>query len=480
MELCDFELAVLKGLRKCGVPLFSFNSDADLVNDVCAGAELNGTSFVPQSKKLRLGVGVSGGADSVSLLVSLCHLSKFFEFEVYALSVNHNIREEKESLSDSEYVVCLCKKLEKLGFCIEGHIVSLPKGLVSEVMLERKNGLEEAARFLRYKEFEKFSKEKNIDFFCLAHNQNDQIETILMRFIQGSSLIGINEKRGIFVRPLLDLNRISIEKYLLGLKIQWKTDSTNSENNYLRNRIRNVLVPVLDENFAMWRQGVLASGVKAKDDFDAILESYGKVFENAFKEGKMSSFDFMKLPLSVRIKILFNRVMELGFEGRFPYRIIRNFSLNLKKTSALGIDFFEECGFIFVKKSQNKATESCFFAIIEEDGRFSFPFGFIDVQTENGSSSLIFENSQNGKTFVLRNVRLPVCVRSAEISDCVFQSDGKRKSVRDVFSSWHVPSSLRKLIPVVQRLDDYGFEISCIPASIFGYSDWIVRGENEY
>ncbi len=148
------------------------------------------------SQNSRVGVAVSGGADSVALLVSLVEI--LGKKNIFVITVNHNIRPSEESKADADFVFELCKKIGV--FC---KIAEIERGIVLQTAKIRGGGTEEAARFLRYLEFEKFLKEKSLDFLCLAHTQNDQIETLLMRFLQGSSqLSGIARRRGAFCRPL--------------------------------------------------------------------------------------------------------------------------------------------------------------------------------------------------------------------------------------------------------------------------------------
>ena len=207
-----------------------------------------GIDFV--SDKKSIGIAVSGGADSVSLLVSLSHLSKEFNVPLRVISINHNLREEKESFSDVKYVEFLCNEIIKTGIDLKFFAVNFPRGKILEIAKERNKGVEEAARFLRYKAFDEFFINENVSCVCLAHNLNDNIETVLMRFLQGSSfegLSGIKFVREKFVRPLLNISRKEIEEYLNSIKQNYVTDSTNNSLDYSRNRIRNIVIPELEK-----------------------------------------------------------------------------------------------------------------------------------------------------------------------------------------------------------------------------------------
>ena len=250
MVYSTFENQVLSGLKKCGVNLASISAAGGAV-----------------------GAAVSGGADSVSLLVSLCELCKPFSVPLKVITVNHFIRSNEETCGDVEFVSKLCSSLKEQGYDVTLKIHEIQKGTIAELSQTKNLGTEAAARELRYAAFEDFIRQEKLEVLCLAHNKNDQLETLLMRFIQGAgcdSLGGIPCRRNKYVRPLLWTERSAIESYLKEKGITWRTDSTNSDTTYLRNRIRNELVPVLNERFAGWDRGVLLGAQKAEDDSKVI------------------------------------------------------------------------------------------------------------------------------------------------------------------------------------------------------------------
>ena len=108
------------------------------------------------SSGLRLGVAVSCGADSISLLLALSELCLEYNFPLYVITVNHNIRPASESGGDVKFVLELCKRLEGSGYNIVCEAVELARGKVAEEAQKRGGGIEEAARFLRYEAFEAF------------------------------------------------------------------------------------------------------------------------------------------------------------------------------------------------------------------------------------------------------------------------------------------------------------------------------------
>lgn len=327
-----------------------------------------------------LGAAVSGGADSVSLLAALCaakEQSAAFP-KLLCVTVDHSIRPEEESSGDAAFVAGLCQKLG-----VECVVKKIERGAVERLAGVRKKGLEEAARFLRYQKFEEFAKENEVQFICLAHNQNDALETLLMRFLQGSSSsYGIAARRGIYLRPLLDTGREEIENYLRQKKMDWRTDSTNQENAYFRNKVRNLLSPFLDKNFEGWKKALLSGAEKAAFENDALDECLCRAlgaeepcFDEYFERAKgpdgslvFTAETFLSLPVALRQRLLYRAFDFFKLEKRVPYSFVRDLSFwpekSFKKAAAAGLEAVEKKDKVFLKILKKEATESGFFDII--------------------------------------------------------------------------------------------------------------------
>ncbi|MBR5866347.1 MAG: tRNA lysidine(34) synthetase TilS [Spirochaetaceae bacterium] len=317
----------------------ALNSFERKIIESFASAQMNSDDFFRKDKTIMFGV--SGGADSVAMLIAFTEIrKKLFSDkspEFYVVSIDHSIRPSEESAGDARYVQELCRKLD-----VECQVVHFPEGLVSGIASERMKGIEEAARFLRYQSFEQIAKEHNASLFCLAHNRNDQLETLLMRFLQGSdtsSSVGIPRKRGIFYRPMLDISRDEIEDYLLQHQIEYKTDSTNSDESYLRNRIRNTLIPVISQSFPGWDKAVL-SGVEKKIEDNYALE---QVIHNLDwdkglnKKGNpyisVDARQFYEMLPAFRRRFIYKGLTILEVQNRIPYKVIKNAIYAIKNNS---------------------------------------------------------------------------------------------------------------------------------------------------
>jgi tRNA(Ile)-lysidine synthase len=203
-------------------------------------------------------VAVSGGADSTAMLAALATLRQDLGFDLYCLHIEHGIRPREESRGDAQWVKKLCASL-KVPFTL----VSIPPGKVAETARERGIGLEAAARRYRHAAWNREARRIGADRILTAHTRGDLRETILMRFLRGAGpagLAGIPRSRGRLLRPLLDVDRSAVLQYLKERNLSFRTDSTNADNRFLRNRIRNRLIPVLDDLFPHWERSLPALG----------------------------------------------------------------------------------------------------------------------------------------------------------------------------------------------------------------------------
>ena len=189
---------------------------------------------------------VSGGPDSISMLDILNNIKNDknidINFEIIVAHVNHMIR--KEASEDEEYVRKFCEKRE-----IEFYSKSID---VQKMANNNKIGTEEAGRKARYEFFDEILKKTNSNKIAIAHNRNDSVETVIMHILRGSGisgLKGIEPRRERYIRPLIECERKEIEEYCYENNLKPKIDKSNFENIYTRNKIRNVVIPYIKNEF---------------------------------------------------------------------------------------------------------------------------------------------------------------------------------------------------------------------------------------
>jgi len=192
----------------------------------------------------RIGVAVSGGADSVALLRILQNIRQDLGITLLVVHFDHTLRGE-DSVADAQFVKDLARKLN-LEFVVTSEDVAATAALQGW-------NLEDAARRLRYAFFERVCAGGEATRIAVAHTAQDQAETVLAHLIRGtgpSGLAGIYPTVGSVIRPLLEIQRQDLRDYLKSLHQPWREDATNRDPKRLRARIREQLIPMLEENFA--------------------------------------------------------------------------------------------------------------------------------------------------------------------------------------------------------------------------------------
>ena len=203
-------------------------------------------NFVTKYKLIEDGdkivLGVSGGPDSICMLDILYKISKKINFEIVVCHINHGLREN--AILDEEFVKEFCEE-RKIDFFVK-HVN------IAEIAKEQKRGLEETGRIVRYDFFDEIMKKTNSNKIAIAHNENDNAETIIMNILRGTGvrgLVGMEKISGKYIRPLIETKRFEIEEYLKQNNIVARYDESNDENIYTRNRIRNVVLPYVQKEF---------------------------------------------------------------------------------------------------------------------------------------------------------------------------------------------------------------------------------------
>jgi tRNA(Ile)-lysidine synthase len=237
-------------------------------------------------------VGVSGGADSLALLHILNMLSKETGFSIICVHVNHCLRGEYAD-QDEAFVKETCQEWGVPCFTKKIDVAAIAKKIGISV--------EEAGRNARYEYFNEIKQKENADKIAVAHNANDNAETVLMRIIRGTGVEGLSGIRPVregIIRPLIEVERSLIEEYCSENKLAYRVDNSNFENKYTRNKIRLELIPYLADNFnPKIIQSVNRLSKLASLDNDYINYNIGDILNEVItvKEKEYIKIDFKKL-----------------------------------------------------------------------------------------------------------------------------------------------------------------------------------------
>lgn len=268
----------------------------------------NFLDFMNKYKQSKMAVGVSGGVDSMCLLYWLHNVGA----DVVCLHVNHKLRPEADV--ETEYVESVCKKL------------NIPFYAFYWDDEKPENGLEAAAREVRYKMMTDFCHENGIEYLLTAHQSDDQIETFLMNLSRGSGLFGLagmmpeSERNGITIlRPLLNVPRCEIKQYCEDNNIKYFVDSMNSDEHYTRVKIRqnrhllDDKLGINDSRILLAVQNLGRTRQWMEKYLDAriemVIRSWGALFVESFL------FDEAE---EIRLKLLGMLIQKIGGDDYIP------------------------------------------------------------------------------------------------------------------------------------------------------------------
>ncbi len=394
--------------------------------------------------------GVSGGADSVCLFLLLHEYCKQKNARLVAVHLNHKIREDAGA--DAGYVKELCKEFGVTLHVFEEDVARLAK--------KSGIGTEEAGRIARYRAFEQVLAEYGgTGEIAVAHHKGDVAETVLFHLFRGSGIAGLTGMapvRGNIVRPLLDVTREEIEVFLQEKGRTWCIDSTNEENTYTRNKLRNVLLPYVEKEICPQAGAHVVSAAKELAEIKALLDEMTTealketvVFESDDKAAVLAEV-FLQKHEVIRKQIIL-RVLEYltparrdigavhvedilalfekenGKQIHLPYRLVAT-------------KVYDR---IVVKRKQEECTEWSISVILP--GKVSLnsgeTLGFSVFEYDN---SLEIPRKRYTKWFDYDKIFSCLELRSRRIGDYLtISADGKKKPLKEYFIEEKVPREER-------------------------------------
>lgn len=418
-------------------------------------------------------VAVSGGSDSMALLCLLHRLMRQYQYQLFCVTVDHGIRTRAESGGDADFVFDFCAKLNPPVPC---YIERLSEGEVFNLSIERGRGVEEAARFLRYQRFESVADRTKACFILTGHTHDDQMETILMRFFQGAAgtaLGGITKRRDRYVRPLLSYTRADLRDWLTTEGYTWREDSTNTNDQYLRNRIRRHVIPLLNTVLPGWDSGVSVSAEKSRLDDQFCRSLISASWKRSGSILECSQENFFNMHPTLRIRFLTDGLNLLNVQHRVPYGLLKriadiriseqNDSVKRIRICGSGLRFWQEAQSVFWGPDIVYNTKSGYLVYIAVSGCYTLPTGLtVDISEKNGNACI---------DTVLGPFQFPFVIRSKAGGDTVRTAEGKRKSLKKILNEWSVPENERGCLPVVEQKG----QIRAVYGSCLGYPDWYIH-----
>jgi tRNA(Ile)-lysidine synthase len=405
-----------------------------------------------------IAVAYSGGPDSGALLAALAAIGWR---RPMAIHVDHGIRSRDELDTELALIKGFCSSL---GASLT--VAHLRPGAVIELARSSGEGVEAAARRYRYAALRRGMKKRGAVTVLLAHTQNDQLETLLMRLLGGSGaggLKGIPECSGAFLRPFLGTQKAELTSYLAGKGLPYSVDSTNDSEDYLRNRIRKVLVPLLDGSFPGWRRGLSAASSKAAMD-EAALSAWAEriAFAQPEEGRQVLSVDasaFLEAPRAVAMRALIRAAGRLRGRGRFPAaaaaaaldavgqgrQLYRGAGLELERC---------ENGRILLRSWSPRSPGGLdfpprhgYFVLIDRPCRVRVGKLEVCAVWRDASGPAGVDPGIRADAF-----RFPIVVRSRRPGDALALKAGTKR-LDELFSEWALSERARGAVPVIEDRD---------------------------
>ncbi|MFO7914602.1 MAG: tRNA lysidine(34) synthetase TilS [Candidatus Krumholzibacteriales bacterium] len=398
---------------------------------------------------------VSGGPDSMALLTILQRLSPSMELNITAAHFNHMIR--PEAAEEAGLVSRYCKELKV-------PLVTGSADVPAEAERSR-TGMEEAARELRYSFLEDAAGRFAADSVALGHNLNDQAETVLHHIIRGSGiagLAGIPPRRGIFIRPILCCSREEIESYVRENNIPFAVDRSNLDTGYLRNRIRNRLIP---EIAASYNPSITESLARLAENLseltDAAREDIEPLLDMKMKGGGLN------IPLSrveqlndLQIYLLTDAVLRKYFgihqdilKCHFDSvkSLVRESDSGREVTLPHGIRISREQLLLRFSLEDEAETEQPARFEIPSEGEYSLPGWGMKASVSRVSRPEAGSCRSTENQAYLADIEFPLIIRTRSEGDRITPFGMKgRKKLSDLMIDSKIPLHERDRMPVIE------------------------------
>lgn len=394
----------------------------------------------------RVTVGVSGGADSMSLLNILLTLKDEIGITVSAVHINHGIRGE-EALRDENFVRDYCRE--------KGIELAVFSENVPEIARLTGESEEECGRRIRY---ECFAKACADGVIATAHTLSDSLETMLFNMLRGSSaagLCGIPPKRGNIIRPLISCTRQEIEEYCSLNSVPYITDSTNLESDYSRNYIRNEIMPMFSRINPSYASALERCRKAVSDDCGFIDSLTDEIYDGLAVENGLDIKRLNELHNSVKSRVIYRYInTQTGVSPE--NRHINLIYALLEKNGAVQINEYfyivSARGKLFAEKKKS-CSENKKWSICAEMGVNETPLGKITLMceaVENINFNKFSEANILESYIDYDKICGNVIIRSrAEGDKITLPSRNVTKTLKKLFTEKRIPAQERDLIPVI-------------------------------
>lgn len=409
------------------------------------------TKNIKDINKKTLAVAYSGGIDSQTALHIIYKLKKELGFNLIIIHINYNLRGE-ESKKDELFARNIAKK-----YNLNIYIKEIKEGSYN------KKNIQNEARKDRYNFFEELYNKNIFDYLIIAHNKDDFVETIIYRMIKGAGADIYNclkKKNNYILRPILNFYREDIENYAKENNLEYREDASNKKNKYARNKIRNLIIPMLE-----------TINKKSKDNI--IKFSKRAYLENKFLRKKINNIYKKNLINKNSINIKNIKNLNRIFLNRIIMKFIaesekNNIEITEKRISEIikiikskksnvilrldNFNLIKEYNLLIIEEIEKKENINNYLKI-EKDGIYNF-------LNKNISFKTIENKNINYKEKLYIKCNYPIIVRQRKNADFLISyPKGEKKYLRKIFIDSKIPLRVRDNIPIIENSNN---EISAI------------------
>ena len=380
-------------------------------------------------------VAVSGGMDSVCLLHLLLSLRDVFSIHLSVAHVNHMLR-GAESDRDEAFVRKLCEKYDIPFY--------LKKADVKKIADAQKQSIEEAGRSVRYDFFRDIQKQYHISKIATAHNKDDNVETVCMRFMRGTGIHGLGgipiaNNFGV-IRPLLHTSREEIEGYITVSALPYVTDSSNLCDDYTRNQIRHHVIPYIEKHFNHNFKETLSDNIALYDETESFMELYTESVIYKYIRKEFYGFSAKISHLLQEHPAIAKRMIRITLSKltgtSVPNKTVQNLYESMHNKNSFSVDI-----------SANVAVHISYDTIYFYQKDFTEKTSY-SISIEQGTGEISFADKH---TIYLKPTldKNKITVRKKMPGDRIYLGNCGHKKLKDLLIDEKVPAFIRDTIPMV-------------------------------
>lgn len=394
----------------------------------------------------------------MALLFCLLEIRELIAFNIFIAHVNHGVRGE-EARSDQVFVEKVARDLDLPYYTIDVSMEQYGK--------ERGITAEEAGRELRYGFFREIARKHGGGKIAVAHNLNDQAETLLMRIMRGSGidgLRGMSFKYDDIIRPILGISREEIEEYIEEKKIETVLDKTNLQPIYTRNKVRLELIPYVENNFnpniieTLWRMSRIFH-----TDVDFLDQYTEEKYSNLLIKDENHSIildrnEFLKLHRAIQQRVIRNMILKINgsLQGIGEVHILAALKLFIGERTGKEIDLLNglvarvSYDDIIIERSRDKGKKNYSYGLAIPGNLTILSRYYFETSIFDYDANLALDRERQVKYFDYNKLIGKLEIRNRRDGDR-FAPYGMRgrKKLKDYFMDEKVPRELRDEIPLV-------------------------------